>query len=386
MTVGAWGLISVASSGPVVAGSVPAVRTTCWTALNHLKEALLAERYYVAIEGPIGVGKTTLARLIHKDLQAELLLEVFEENPFLSDFYADRAKYAFQTQIFFLLSRYRQQHQVITHVLRRSPLVSDYTFSKDQLFARLNLSGDELAVYDTLHSVLAEKIPRPDLVVYLRADLDVLMERIEMRDRTYERAMSRQYIADLMEAYDRFFAQYTQAPVLVLDTNNLNIVRNEQDLAFALERIRSALGTGTYQRPLLETEPAALEYVPPGIEGRRRLSDLQRDAGAADQDTGLRRDLFQDFIALQAVLGSLAGELGQVWTSQEKWLDQVGNREEARHRALRQRANTVKAELASSLACLLRLANDLGVSLEEAYLGQLKAQCNGTSQVDEGGA
>jgi deoxyguanosine kinase len=365
---------------------VPPARGVGWITPNHLKEAPLAERYYVAIEGPIGVGKTTLARLIHKDLQAELLLEVFEENPFLSDFYADRAKYAFQTQIFFLLSRYRQQHQVITRVLQRSPLVSDYTFSKDQLFARLNLSGDELAVYDALHSVLAEKIPRPDVVVYLRADLDVLMERIEMRDRTYERAMSRQYIADLMEAYDRFFAQYTQAPVLVLDTNNLNIVRNEQDLAFALERIRSALGTGTYQRPLLETEPAALEYVPPGIEGRRRLSDLQRDAGAADQDTGLRRDLFQDFIALQAVLGSLAGELGQVWTSQEKWLDQVGNREEARHRALRQRANTVKAELASSLACLLRLANDLGVSLEEAYLGQLKAQCNGTSQVDEGGA
>jgi deoxyadenosine/deoxycytidine kinase len=339
----------------------------------------------VAIEGPIGVGKTTLARLIHKDLQADLLLEVFEENPFLSDFYADRAKYAFQTQIFFLLSRYRQQHQVITRVLQHSPLVSDYTFSKDQLFARLNLSGDELAVYDTLHSVLAEKIPRPDLVVYLRADLDVLMERIEMRDRTYERAMSRQYIADLMAAYDRFFAAYTQAPVLVLDTNKLNIVRNEQDLASALERIKSTLGAGTYQRPLLDTE-AALEYALPATEGRRRLSDLQRDAGASDQDTGLRRDLFQDFIGLQAVLGNLAGELGQVWTAQEKWLDQVGNREEAQQRALRQRANALKAQLASSLACLLRLANDLGVSLEEAYLGQLKAQCEGISTDGEGGA
>jgi len=345
----------------------------------------LAEQYYVAIEGPIGVGKTTLARLIHRDLQAELLLEVFEENPFLSDFYADRAKYAFQTQIFFLLSRYRQQHQVITRVLQRTPLVSDYTFSKDQLFARLNLSGDELAVYDTLHSVLAEKIPRPDLVVYLRADLDVLMERIEMRDRTYERAMPRKYIADLMAAYDRFFAAYAQAPVLVLDTDKLNIVRNEQDLAFALERIKSALGAGTYQRSLLDTE-AALEQALPAAQGWRRLSDLQRDAGASDQDTGLRRDLFQDFIGLQAVLGNLAGELGQVWTAQEKWLDQVGNREEAQQRAMRERANALKAQLAGSLACLLHLANDLGLSLEEAYLGQLKAQCDGTSQVDEGGA
>ena len=346
----------------------------------------MAERYYVAIEGPIGVGKTTLARLIHKDLQAELLLEVFEENPFLSDFYADRAKYAFQTQIFFLLSRYRQQYQVIPRVLQRLPLVSDYTFSKDQLFARLNLSGDELTVYDTLHSVLAEKIPRPDLVVYLRADLDALMERIAMRDRTYERAISRQYIADLMEAYDRFFGAYTQAPVLTLDTNNLNIVRNEQDLASALERIRSALGTGTYQRALLDTESAVPEHTLPAGEGRRRLSDLQRDAGAADGDSGLRHDLFQDFIGLQAVLGGLAGELGQVWTAQEKWLDQVGNREEAQQRALGQRATRVKSQLASSLACLLRLANDLGVSLEEAYLGQLKAQCDGTSAMDEGGA
>ncbi|MBC7262232.1 MAG: deoxynucleoside kinase, partial [Chloroflexi bacterium] len=157
----------------------------------------MPETYYVAIEGPIGVGKTTLARLIHNQLDAELLLEVFEENPFLSKFYTDRAKYAFQTQIFFLLSRYRQQHDVIAKVLQRSSLVSDYTFAKDQLFARLNLSGDELAVYETLHGVLAEKIPLPDLVVYLRANLDVLLERIAIRDRTYERAMSSEYLADV---------------------------------------------------------------------------------------------------------------------------------------------------------------------------------------------
>lgn len=332
----------------------------------------MAERYYVAIEGPIGVGKTTLARLVHKQLQAELLLEVFEENPFLSDFYADRAKYAFQTQIFFLLSRYRQQHEVIARVLQHASLVSDYTFAKDQLFARLNLSSDELTVYETLHGVLAEKIPLPDLVVYLQADLDALMERIAVRDRTYERALSRQYLADVMQAYDAFFATYNQAPVLTIDTNNLNFVRNAEDLAYVLERIKSALGTGTHQRPL-EMETPAQERGKAIIEGRRRrLSDLQYWHRTADQETGVKSNLYQDFIALQARLGGLAGELSQVWAAQEKLLDQVGNREEAQARALQQRATTLKKQLADSLACLLRLANDLGVNLEEAYLARIK--------------
>lgn len=337
------------------------------------KEVSLADRYYVAIEGPIGVGKTTLARLIAEEMEAELLLEVFEENPFLSDFYTDREKYAFQTQIFFLLSRYRQQHDVIAGVLQQAALVSDYTFAKDQLFARLNLSEDELAVYGRLHGVLAEKIPLPDLVVYLRADLDVLMERIAIRDRTYERAIEREYVADVMEAYEAFFATYNETPVLTLDTNNLNIVRNEQDLAHVLERIKSALGTGTYQRPLLDMETPMQERSRAIIEGRRRrLSDLQRWHGAADQETGLRGDLYQDFIGLQAVLGDLADELGRVWSTQEKLLDQVGNRREAQDRALRQRANALKEQLASSLAGLLRLANDLGVSLEDAYLAKVR--------------
>jgi len=327
----------------------------------------------VAVEGAIGIGKTTLARLIHKQLDAELLLEVFEENPFLSDFYTDRAKYAFQTQIFFLLSRYRQQHEVTGRVLQRSSLVSDYTFAKDQLFAKLNLSGDELAVYQMLHRVLAEKIPLPDLVVYLQADLDVLMERIAMRDRTYERALSRQYLADLMQAYDSFFATYTQAPVLTIDTNNLNYVRNPEHLNYVLERIKSALGTGTHQRPLPEIGLPVPERDKAIMEGRqRRLSDLQYWHRAADQETGVKGDLYRDFIALQAGLGGIASELGQVWTAQEKLLEQVGNREEAQAHALQQRATTLKMQLADSLACLLRLANDLGISLEEAYLARLK--------------
>lgn len=336
------------------------------------REVRLVDRFYVAIEGPIGVGKTTLARLIQKQLEAELLLEVFEENPFLSDFYADRAKYAFQTQIFFLLSRYRQQHDVIERVLQRSSLVSDYTFAKDQLFARLNLSSDELVVYERLHGVLAEKIQIPDLVVYLRADLEVLLERIALRDRSYERTMSRQYLADLGQAYERFFAAYDQSPVLTIDTGNLNIVRNPDDLAFVLGRIRSALGAGTHQRSLLEVPMQ--EQSRDVVEGhQRRLRDLQDWHRATDQANGTRRDLYRDFIGLQEVLGGMAGELGQVWSAQQCLVEQVGNREEAHARALQQHVASLQNELAATLACVLRLANDLGVSLEEAYLAQIRA-------------
>ena len=341
------------------------------------------DRFYVAIEGPIGVGKTTLARLVHQQLEAELLLEVFEENPFLSDFYADRAKYAFQTQIFFLLSRYRQQHEVIARVLQRSSLVSDYTFAKDELFAGLNLSNDEIAVYESLHGVLAEKIPLPDLVVYLRADLDVLLERIAVRDRTYERAMDSAYMADLIQAYDAFFASYNQTPVLTLDTNDLNFVRNAEHLNYVLERICSALGTGTHQRPLMGVETPAQERGRAIIEGRRRrLSDLQLWRRAADQELGDRSDLYRDFVTLQAQVGGLATELGRSWTTQDRLLKQIGNREEAQARSLQGRASALKEQLAGSLACLLRLANDMGINLEEAYLTSIQAACAETG--DEG--
>jgi len=342
------------------------------------------ERYYVAVEGPIGVGKTTLARILHKELGAELLLEVFEENPFLSDFYADRAKYAFQTQIFFLLSRYRQQHEVIARVLQHCSLVSDYTFAKDELFARLNLAKDELAVYTTLHSVLAEKIPLPDLVVYLRANLDVLLERIAIRDRTYERAMSRGYLADLAAAYDKFFSTYTQTPILTIDTSELNIVRNAADLASVIERIRSALGTGTYQRPLLEVETPAKERGRAILEGRRRrLSDLQSWRRAADKDEGEERDVYHQFLSLQAQLGALATELGKAWEVEDRLVQQVGNRNEAQTRALQDRATVLKGHLAGSLAGLLRLANGMGISLEDAYLARIREDCGVESEKGE---
>jgi deoxyadenosine/deoxycytidine kinase len=206
---------------------------------------------YVAIEGPIGVGKTTLARLLQPELGASLLLEVFEENPFLKDFYRDRERYAFQTQIFFLLSRYHQQHKAVPKALEKGPLISDYTFAKD-IFAHLNLRNEELALYEQLHAAMAEKIPVPTLVIYLRASLDVLMERIALRDRPYERNMDRDYIRELSEAYERFFEHYTQSPVLTLDTDNLNYVRNSDDFNMVLERVRSALRQAPYQQPLID--------------------------------------------------------------------------------------------------------------------------------------
>ncbi len=207
---------------------------------------------YVAIEGVIGVGKTTLARLLQPAFEAEILLEVFEENPFLSDFYADRARYAFQTQIFFLLSRYHQQRRGVTEAVNAGKnLISDYTFAKDALFARINLKGDELEMYHRVHEALAEKIPLPDLLVYLRADTDVLMQRIALRDRPYERNMERAYIDELNRAYDDFFAKpYDHTPVLAIDTNHINIVQNPEHLKQVENRIREALGITPFQPSL----------------------------------------------------------------------------------------------------------------------------------------
>lgn len=207
---------------------------------------------YIAIEGVIGVGKTTLARLLQPAFEADILLEVFEENPFLSDFYADRQRYAFQTQIFFLLSRYHQQRRGVTAILQAGrSLISDYTFAKDGLFARINLKGDELDMYARVHEALAEKIPMPDLLVYLRADTDVLMQRIALRDRPYERNMERAYIAELNRAYEDFFSRpYDHTPVLVIDSNPIDYVHNNEHLQLVENQIRQALNLSPYQPAL----------------------------------------------------------------------------------------------------------------------------------------
>jgi len=204
---------------------------------------------YIAIEGVIGVGKTTLARLLQPRFEAELLLEIFEENPFLSDFYADRARYAFQTQIFFLLSRYRQQHSTVPEILSDGKsLLADYTFTKDALFAGINLEGDELEMYHKVHEALGEKIPKPDLLVYLQASTDMLMQRIAFRDRPYERQMERSYIDELNHAYENFFSKpYDSVPVLKIDTNSLNIVQIPEHLTQVENRIRQSLSLPPFQ-------------------------------------------------------------------------------------------------------------------------------------------
>lgn len=207
---------------------------------------------YLAIEGVIGVGKTTLARLLQPAFQANLFLEVFEENPFLSSFYSDRSRYAFQTQLFFLLSRYHQQHQGIPNAIEnRANLISDYTFEKDSLFARINLQGDELDMYYKVHEALAEKIHTPDLILYLRAETKTLLHRIEQRDRPYERDMDAAYIARLNQAYDDYFvSKEHENRVLVIDTNNLNYVQYPDDLRWVENRIRQALQLPPFQPEL----------------------------------------------------------------------------------------------------------------------------------------
>lgn len=208
---------------------------------------------YFSIEGVIGVGKTTLARLLRPSFDANLMLEVFEENPFLSDFYSDRARYAFQTQMFFLLSRYQHQRQTVSKLLEeKNRLVSDYTFEKDALFARINLKGDELEMYYRIHRALAEKIIAPDLIVYLRANTETLMQRIAMRDRTYERNMELDYIEELNQAYETFFLENTErvSPVLVIDSNQLDFVRSSEDLRWIENRIRQALQLAPFQPEL----------------------------------------------------------------------------------------------------------------------------------------
>jgi len=213
---------------------------------------------YIAIEGVIGVGKTSLARLLQGPFHSNILLEIFEENPFLSKFYEDRSRYAFQTQMFFLLSRYYQQRRSVPDLTKLEEiLISDYTFDKDALFAKITLVGDELDMYFQLHHVLAEKIPPPDLIVYLRASTDTLMHRITLRDRPYERAMERAYIALVNQTYDEYFLQESdEKHVLVIDSNELDFVHNPDDLKWFENRIRQKLHLAPFQQTLPISENA----------------------------------------------------------------------------------------------------------------------------------
>ena len=182
----------------------------------------------IAIEGVIGAGKTSLSRMLAPDLEAELELEVFEDNPFLTRFYEDRRSHAFVTQMFFLLSRYRQQMARTQMDLFGPRVVADYLFAKDRIFANITLDEDELRLYERIADVLDEKIPRPEVVVYLQASTEVLLRRIAWRGRAFERNMDPEYIQTLNEAYNYFFFHYTETPLLVVNTNDLDFVRNRR--------------------------------------------------------------------------------------------------------------------------------------------------------------
>ncbi|RUA15660.1 MAG: hypothetical protein DSY55_05850 [Clostridia bacterium] len=327
---------------------------------------------YIAIEGAIGVGKTTLARMLSEDIHSALLLEVFEENPFLSDFYADRARYAFQTQIFFLLSRYHQQSRVIPQTLANDRLVSDYLFDKDSLFAHLNLVNDELTMYERVHKILGEQIPTPDLVVYLRASTDVLLQRITHRDRPYERNMSSDYIDNLRQAYDDFFATYASAPVLTIDTNDLDFVRSGEDRVHIIGLVRAALENGAIQQAL----PELKEQAPPtGIRilkgGRRRLGDFQRFHRALDQEKGFGADLGMNFAGLTEEVGEVGREIKLTLIQADRLLARTGNRSDAVQQALSVRHDELADEMADVLAYLLKLANYTGIDLEAAYVRKM---------------
>ncbi|MBD3163523.1 MAG: AAA family ATPase, partial [Candidatus Eisenbacteria bacterium] len=174
---------------------------------------------FLAIEGVIGVGKSTLARMIAERINGRLVLEEVEENPFLESFYRDRRRYAFSCQIFFLLSRFRQQRALRQPDLFETRIVCDYLFRKDRIFAALNLDEDEMALYDQILPLLERELPRPDRVVYLQAGLETLLRRIDRRGRTFEKDMDPEYLRELGEAYNRFFFHYDEAPLLVVNTD-----------------------------------------------------------------------------------------------------------------------------------------------------------------------
>ncbi len=197
----------------------------------------LKNLHHIAIEGPIGVGKTSLARSLARAIDARLILERYDENPFIEDFYKDPGRYAFQTQLFFLLSRFQQQQEFTQQDVFHPHTISDYIFAKDKIFAYLNLEDRELQLYESVWGTLEKNAPRPDLVIYLQSTLDQLMRNIRRRGRSYEKHITEEYLKALIEAYNHFFFHYYDSPLLIINTTNLDFVQKEEDLETLRDQI-----------------------------------------------------------------------------------------------------------------------------------------------------
>ena len=214
------------------------------------KPNLKNELRYIAIEGVIGAGKTSLAKRIGERLNAKIIFEQFDNNPFLEKFYVDRKRFAFQTQMFFLINRFKQQQELHQEDLFSEHLVCDYIFEKDRIFAYMNLSKDELNLYESLYPLLARALRKPDLVIFLQSSTDRLVYNIKKRNRKIERALTRNYLEELSEAYNHFFFRYNSTPLLIVNSSDIDFVSSDNDFDELFKQIfREDRGFTEYFNP-----------------------------------------------------------------------------------------------------------------------------------------